>query len=182
MSPAATRVKLPPANGVAVGEAVGVTVGVTVPVGVAVPVATTVGVGVPDATTVGVGVPVTTTVAVGVAETAGVAVAVGAVVAVGVGLVGVPRVKSRCGWFVVAWRELKPAASVEFGTSTNAKSPLPVIALVTSKAIQVPFETLVTVASAFPVGAVLVFQLRPVSDQPVLVIKMLGPLTEPFVV
>jgi hypothetical protein len=137
---------------------------------------------VPDATTVGVGVPVTTTVAVEVAETAGVAVAVGAVVAVGVGLVGVPRVKSRCGWFVVAWRELKPAASVEFGTSTNAMSPLPVIALVTSKAIQVPFETLVTVARAIPVGAVLVFQLRPDSDQPVLVIKMLGPLTEPFVV
>jgi hypothetical protein len=182
MSPAATRVTLPPTNGVAVGEAVGVTVGVTVTVGVAVPVATTVGVGVPDATTVGVGVPVTTTVAVEVAETAGVAVAVGAVVAVGVGLVGVPRVKSRCGWFVVAWRELKPAASVEFGTSTNAKSPLPVIALVTSKAIQVPFGTLDTVASAFPVGAVLVFQLRPVSDQAVLVVKMLGPLTEPFVV
>jgi len=171
---------------VGVAEAVGVPetvavaemVGVAVMVGVTDPVATAVGVAVPVVTTVGVAVPVATAVAVAVA--AGVPVAVGAVVAVGVGLVGVPSVRSRCGWLAALFRELNPAASVEFGTRTNAKSPLPVIALVTSKESQVPFGTLVTVASAFPFGAVRVFQLRPVSDQAVLVVKMLGPPIEPL--
>ena len=164
MSPAAITTTLPPTGGVAV--IVGVTVGVAEAVGVAEtvadavtvfgvtdPVATAVGVAVPVVTTVGVAVPVATAVAVAVA--AGVPVAVGAVVAVGVGLVGVPSVRSRCGWLVALFRELNPGASVEFGTRTNAKSPLPVIALVTSKASQVPFGTLVTVESAFPFGAVL---------------------------
>ena len=89
-------------------------------------------------TTVGVAVPDATAVAVAVA--AGVPVAVGAVVAVGVGLVGVPRRQIKVRLVGGCLRELNPAASVEFGTSTNAKSPLPVMALVTSKATRFHWE------------------------------------------